>query len=162
MVAVCTIRVCLDTKGTYEAHDDDRAFGRLVTAAWGLDVSWMQLGLCTDYPAAKEETGWTWWMADTCDNSKPIPKRDKLRAEKGAMALLVCRNCPVQYDCASYATKSLMAAGIWGVRTSNLQWLQKQAIDPIAGQGSGDPVEVYVTARRYQHIEEVARLSSRP
>lgn len=152
MVHACTISIVLEPKGNYEAHDDDRAYGKLVTAAWGLDYKWADFGLCRDYPAARDTTGWTWWMADTCDNTKPIPQRDKLRAGMAAMALMICRNCPVQYDCANYGVKSMASAGVYGVRTSNLQWLQKRGIDVPVGKPTGKPVEVWVNDLRHSGI----------
>lgn len=96
--------------------------GVLITAAHGLDDTWMALAACKDH--SNGTPGPTPWQVDT----------DRLYGSDGKMtgrelikaALMVCHACPVQYDCARYAAEGLMRAGTWAMKIGDLRWLQRQ------------------------------------
>lgn len=138
-------------KKPYNYTDDDKSLGRAVLAVRGLDQSWMPKGSCRNYPAGRQPDGSTLWHADMTD------KRYPTRAERdhnalATVALMICRNCPVQYECADFAVRSEACAGTYGVRLSNLRWLQEGMNRSVLDRGrtSGLPVEVFVSNVRFR------------
>jgi hypothetical protein len=94
--------------------------GVLLTAAYGLDTSWMREGSCYGWGSNRPDHPTPWQVA---------PGR-KYRGLSGGelvkYALIVCSGCPAQYDCVTFAIKGMMIAGTWAVPVTHLRWLQKQ------------------------------------
>jgi hypothetical protein len=103
--------------------------GVLVTAAYGLDTSWMDRGVCRGWGTARPGKPTPWQVA-------PGRRYDGISgAELVKYALLNCFNCNAQYDCAEYAVRAVMIAGTWSMPITQLRWLQGQrerAFDLIA------------------------------
>lgn len=60
-------------------------------------------------------------------------------------ALILCRGCVAQYDCAAYAVLAKMIAGTWSMPITQLRWLQAQedALDLIElARGAAVPMQV--------------------
>ena len=101
--------------------------GVLVTAAFGLDRTWMEQGSCYGWGSQRPGQA-TPWQAALGSRVKGISG-----AELVNYALLICGSCPAQYDCASFAVEGMMIAGTWGMRITTLRWMQTQddALDLI-------------------------------
>jgi hypothetical protein len=90
----------------------------------GVDRSWAQRGLCakdTDVP----RLAWT--------KQKPMRVNGQVISAKKLteMAVGVCRLCPVQWECASYAIETGSGwgrggAGLWSTTMERLEWLAHQ------------------------------------
>ena len=92
--------------------------GDLITAAIGLDRSWVDNAACLSWTHDAKPTPWQ------VDKSQQV---DGIRgAEMIRMALMVCSTCKAQYDCATYAVQGMMRAGTWAMGITNLTWLQNQ------------------------------------
>jgi hypothetical protein len=101
--------------------------GVLITAAYGLDTSWMQKGSCFGWGSQRPEQPTPWQVA-------PGRTYNGLSGnELVRYALLLCASCDAQYDCATYAVQATMIAGTWSMPITQLRWLQSQddALDLI-------------------------------
>lgn len=89
---------------------------RYVRAGFGLDLSWKKEAKC------KTETGlagkaWTTTSTETVTiGDERIPGRKLIQ-----MAVMICRTCPVQWECARYAIKSEAEIGTWGSEISKIK-----------------------------------------
>lgn len=94
--------------------------GVLLTAALDLDTGWMPRGACYGYGCRNPESTTPWQAA-------PTRTYDGMSgSELVKWALIVCRGCPAQYDCAAYAVEGWMIAGTWSMPLTHLAWLRKQ------------------------------------
>ncbi len=117
--------------------------GVLIRAGYGLDRSWRRDAACRRWEpddVSPELEAWRKW-----DYEGPsiwqVGHQQKANGVAGwkliEMALMVCRGCPAQYDCASWAVKALAAGGTYGMSLPALLWLQKQ----------DEPLELIAMAR---------------
>jgi WhiB family redox-sensing transcriptional regulator len=66
---------------------------------------------------------WEWQAEAACRGMKssmffsPAGERGSARKRREARAIAVCRSCPVQSDCRSFAENSRQAYGVWGGAT---------------------------------------------
>lgn len=69
-------------------------------------------------------------------------------------ALILCSNCPAQYDCATFAVKATMIAGTWSVPITQLRWLQNQpdALDMIEQAREDDVPVQAMTALAFNSV----------
>jgi hypothetical protein len=94
---------------------------RYVRAGFGLDLSWKKNAKC------KTQTGltgkaWTTTAAETITvGDEKLPGRKLIQ-----MAVMVCRTCPVQWECARYAIKSEAEIGTWGTEIAKIKMLGAQ------------------------------------
>lgn len=94
--------------------------GVLITAAYGLDRSWMEQGACYKWGSNRPGQPTPWQVA-------PGRKYNGISgSELVRYALMVCFACPAQYDCAQYAVDGQMTAGTWSMPITQLRWLQTQ------------------------------------
>jgi hypothetical protein len=127
--------------------------GVLLTAAYGLDTSWMDDGSCCGWGSNRPGHPTPWQVA-------PGKKYNGVSgAELVKYALIICSGCPSQYDCADYAVDGLMIAGTWAMPITQLRWLQKQsdAHDVIEmARVSGTPMQAVAVAvfteRQPEHV----------
>lgn len=92
--------------------------GDLITAAIGLDRSWVKRAGCLKWTDDLKPTPWQ------VDKSQIV---DGVRgSELIKMALMVCNSCAVQWECAEFAVRGKMRAGTWAMGITNLAWLQDQ------------------------------------
>lgn len=141
--------------------DGFELLGRLITAAHGLDDSFMAEGRCAlpehrdpitgdrISPFADKITRKTIWQVDF--NDSPVKGQASPR-ELIQVALMICHSCPVQYECAHYAVEAEIQAGTWSARLSNVKWMQRsrakshEYIDEA--ERAGVSVEKYITPIR--------------
>jgi hypothetical protein len=96
------------------------SLGTLITAAFGIDTSWMAGGKCRGWNA-ENEIGPTPWQVN------PQQMVDGVRGEEYIeIGLMVCFSCPAQYACANYAVEARMMAGTWAMHIGDLEWLRRQ------------------------------------
>ncbi|MEW2287814.1 WhiB family transcriptional regulator [Streptomyces sp. NPDC047841] len=75
---------------------------------------------------------WEWQAQAACRGMKssmffsPAGERGSARRRREARAIAVCRGCPVQSDCRSFAENSRQAYGVWGGSTER----QRRALGP--------------------------------
>ncbi|MGW2034226.1 MULTISPECIES: WhiB family transcriptional regulator [Streptomyces] len=75
---------------------------------------------------------WEWQARAACRGMKssmffsPAGERGGARRRREARAVAVCRGCPVQSDCRSFAENSRQAYGVWGGATER----QRRALGP--------------------------------
>lgn len=99
-------------------------YGRLITAAYGLDRSWHDDAACREYAIGRD---WSsernpWHVAITDKFADGVDPRELVKVAK-----MICYGCPSQYGCARYAVAGEVAAGTWaGLGVGDLQWLIKQ------------------------------------
>jgi hypothetical protein len=125
-------------KNTDRDIDD---LGVLITAAFGLDTSWMQDGSCYDW-GSKRPGQTTPWQAAPGRRYNGLSGNELVK-----YALMICRNCPAQYDCATFAVEAKMIAGTWSMPITPLRWLQ----------GIDDALDLIEMARELQApMQEVA------
>lgn len=118
------------------------------------DKSFFDRGLCR--PGKRvNEPGRTVpdWCADFYDETPKGPRRaDRALGQLAAeAALVVCANCPVQYDCAQYGVDTEARGVLHGVRQSSMEWLQRQPHNRAllaSGRESGVSVEAHVLRLR--------------
>lgn len=122
--------------------------GVMITAAYGLDSSWMKRGACYGWGSHRPRQPTPWHIAPS-QSVGGISGSELVN-----YALLICNSCEAQYDCLSYAVEGNMIAGTWSVRITTLRWLQQQddALELIEDAKEKDvPVQPYmaeVMARR--------------
>jgi hypothetical protein len=112
-------------KNTDGAIDD---LGVLITAAIGLDRSWMERGTCYGWGSQRPGQPTPWQVS-------PSQKANGISGyELVKYAAMICFACPAQYDCLEFAVKGKINAGTWAVRLKTLEWLQgeEDALDLIA------------------------------
>lgn len=97
------------------------SLGSLITAAYGLDRSWVQDAACVRYRAGQRTDERNPWLAEWNVRYDDVPGREIVGA-----ALMICHACPSQYGCARYAIEGVMKAGTWGMRLKHLKWLQEE------------------------------------
>lgn len=128
--------------------------GVLITAAFGLSREWAERAACRTWRSDADVP--SPWQFDP-DQVVYLEREDGTKAtlfgrEMRQLALLSCRGCPVQYECATYAVDAKMVAGTWAMKIADLRWLQRQgdrAADIIAAaQLEGRPVQVAVRMAR--------------
>lgn len=129
----------------HRTPDGELDLGDLITAAFGLDRTWVADASCRA------------WIAD--DDPKPTPwqvnKSQNVNGVRGSemikMALMVCHSCVAQYDCARFAVEGKMQAGTWAMGITNLVWLADQPdwaeIIAIA-EDLGAPLDEYISTLR--------------
>lgn len=110
----------------YLESDD---LGKLIMAAYGLDRDWINDGACVRYMAGQRTDSLNPWWAEWNETYGDIKGEELVRA-----ALLICHDCPAQYECARYAVKGEMRGGVWGMTLANLRWLQgsNASVSPVA------------------------------
>lgn len=102
----------------HRTPDGELDLGDLITAAIGLDRSWVDNAACLAWTHDNKPTPWQ------VDKSQIV---DGVRgSEMIKMALMVCASCKAQHDCAQYAVEGMMRAGTWAMGITNLTWLQAQ------------------------------------
>lgn len=104
--------------------------GILLTAALALDRSWAKSAACRPARRVVEVEGEiahpTPWHVQRQQTVDGISGHELIQ-----YALLICHNCPAQYDCLNYAVKGEMQAGTWGAPTPVVKELQKMnRVDP--------------------------------
>ena len=78
-----------------------------------------------------------------------------------AYALLVCANCPAQWDCTTFAVQTMPNWGTWGCDITDLRWLanrrrKERATEVLeAARFSGTPVQVAIRRERATSPEPV-------
>lgn len=127
----------------HRTPDGELDLGDLITAAIGLDRSWVSHAACLAWTHDDKPTPWQ------VDKSQVI---DGVRgSEMIKMALMVCATCQAQYDCARYAVQGQMRAGTWAMGITNLSWLQN-TVDPLTlieiAEAAAQPLHTFVTALR--------------
>lgn len=133
----------------YNSYDEDgelEDYGRLITAAFGLDRSWMDGAECRRYAVSRNLLRTPWHVGRDEVFDGDIKGRELIKA-----ALMICSSCAAQYACAEYAVKGLICGGTWGMDIGDLRWLQKQPdslelIEVAAGECL--PVQVAITRTR--------------
>lgn len=134
------VRQAVSTRTT----NRDVELGRLVEITHDLDDSWMERGTCRRWNQGRlKPSPWQVHSRQVVDGVKGT--------ELIKMALMICHNCPAQYDCVTYAVKGWISAGTWGLTLDDLEWLQRQRNKmSIIGHAKriGEPVQVTVTRRR--------------
>jgi hypothetical protein len=117
--------------------------GDLITAAIGLDRTWVRRAACLAWTDDAKPTPWQ------VDKSQVI---DGVRgSEMIKMALMVCFSCTAQYECANFAVEGMMRAGTWAMGITNLGWLQEQDDwqDIVAvAKEFNEPLHPYITDLR--------------
>lgn len=111
-------------KNTDGAIED---LGVLITAAYGLDTTWMERGSCYGWGSNRPGHPTPWQVA-------PGRRYDGVSGnELVKYALIICSGCSAQHDCASYAVQAMMIAGTWSMPITQLRWLQGEddALDLI-------------------------------
>lgn len=145
--------------------DDIGDLGVLVSAAHGLDTSWMPDGRCKGWDGRDEDDApWplsapTPWQFD--HEQRVTVRIGRVGAEREvevtgekmiALALMLCFSCPVQWACAEYGVKARVRAGTYGMRISDMRWLQDQkerALELVAIADDLDvPVQRFVPEMR--------------
>lgn len=106
-----------------EADPEFAMFGKLIRAAFGLDMDWMEHGRCRSWRTELGDVKKSPWLETA---KKPRDESGVSGAEIIKAALMICSSCPVQHDCASYALEGLITAGTWSMDIGDLRWLQKQ------------------------------------
>ena len=94
----------------------------LIAAAVGLDRSWTERAACLGWATQAPGRPTPWQVGP----GRRAAGSDVSNSELVKLALLICRGCPVQYDCARYAVEGMMLAGTWGMPLTALEWLRKQ------------------------------------
>lgn len=129
--------------------DDVETFPLHVRLIYEADLSWSKDGKCRT--SGQGNTPWTILPKETITLGKDVVEGKVLIA----MALEVCRGCPVQWDCARHAIESAphdyYIWGTWGAKMEDLRWLKRQAdgLDRL-GQASNnhEPVQVMIKRQR--------------
>lgn len=105
---------------SFSASMDD--FPSYVKAGYGLSRTWVKTALCSGIMGEHR-------MAWVVSPEQRVPIGDSvIRGEKLINAALgICVGCPVQYECATYAVKSMADAGTWGMPIDDLRWLRRQS-----------------------------------
>ena len=136
----------------HRTPEGELELGDLITAAIGLDRSWVRNALCLEWTIDRKPTPWQVDKTQTIDGVRG--------AEMIKMALMACSACPSQYACARYAVVGQMRAGTWAMGIANLTWLQKKCDTDVAlalldeAERKRAVVHVHVTkARRSISIE---------
>lgn len=130
--------------------DPAKALASFMAQIDGLDREFFDEGLCRQYPAG-QRAGWVSAFHEGDIKTKATKRQE---TELAKAALMICANCPVQYECAAFGVKSHAVAGIYGVRDSSLRWLKNYGtgtlLDKLMAEGrrSGDPVEVFILRKR--------------
>lgn len=141
----------MSTAGRLTWSDPAKALASFMAQMDGLDRSFFREGLCRQYPAG-QRAGWTSTFHEDQSNNRKAKRAAETELAKAA--LMICANCPVQYDCAAFGVRSQAVAGIYGVRDSNLQWLRRYGTGTLLnklleeGRKSGEAVEVFVSRKR--------------
>lgn len=144
--------------------------GVLVSAAYGLDTSWMSAARCRSWDGEPDDdepyplgipTPWQFdyeQVVVTRIGKKEVVLEGK---EMIKVALMHCYGCPAQYVCARYGVEARCRAGTYGMRISDLRWLQSQpdALELIAIADDLDiPMQRYVAEmRKIRAAEESAQ-----
>lgn len=117
--------------------------GVLITAAHGLDTTWMGRGSCHGWGTQRPYQPTPWQVAP--NQTVILSDGTVLKgSEMVKYAAMVCYACPAQWDCVTFAVVGKMIAGTWGVRAKTLCWLQSQddALDLVAMAREGQiPVQ---------------------
>lgn len=94
---------------------------RYVRAGFGLDLNWKEHAKCRTQVGLTGKA-WTTTSSETVTvGSERIPGRKVIQ-----MAVLICRTCPVQWDCTRYAIKSEAEIGTWGTEISKVKFLRSK------------------------------------
>jgi hypothetical protein len=129
--------------------DDVETFPLHVRLIYEADLSWSKDGKCRT--SGQGNTPWTILPKETITLGKHIVEGKVLIA----MALEVCRGCPVQWDCARHALESAphdyYIWGTWGAKMEDLRWLKRQA-DGLGriedAHETNEPVQVMIKRER--------------
>ncbi len=127
-----------------------------VTAAFGLDRSWMLEGRCHPNACVSDLDGLAaivrrdLWSMDRGDKLM-VGGREVLGRELANLAELECRRCPVQWECVSYAIEGQLAFGTWALRQARRKvlaampdWAARVAAAKVEGRPVGELVPVTV------------------
>ena len=77
-----------------------------------------------------------------------------------AYALLVCANCPAQWDCTTFALQTMPNWGTWGCDITDLRWLNGRGRRSMStdiledARQVGTPVQVAVRRARAGHLPQ--------
>lgn len=119
-------------------------------AAQGLDTSWKERSRCRDGNRRSDLPQ----FAFTVDYGDKGPLLLGRKAEAWiAFALMECRNCEAQYDCARFAIDATEKWGTWAMDPEDLRALLKRGGGrPIvaAAELAGVPVQVAVRRRLHE------------
>lgn len=140
--------------------DNIEDLGVLVSAAHGLDTSWMSAGRCTSWDGEPEDsepyplhlpTPWQFDFEQVV-MAKIGDETVELRgAEMIKVALSHCFGCPAQYACAEYGLRARVRAGTYAMKISDMRWMQGQedALEMVAIADDLDvPLQRYVAEMR--------------
>lgn len=109
----------MPAKPSFSASMDDCP--SYVKAGYGLSRTWVLDALCRDM-GGEHRMAWVVSPEQRVNIGESVIKGEKLIDA----ALGVCFGCPVQYECATYAVRSMADAGTWGMRIDDLRWLRRQ------------------------------------
>lgn len=100
--------------------------GVLITAALYLDRTWMEHGKCRKWRYPDDPDGNIHRPSPWHGSRVPIKVGDVTvkTSEMAKVALMVCHGCPAQWDCATYAVKGKLQAGIWSMPLPALKAMQ--------------------------------------
>lgn len=129
--------------------------GVLITRAYGVERDWWKQALCRSWKTT--ELIPSPWQFDPTQvvlvtlsdgTTSGLTGREMIR-----LALMQCKRCPAQYECARYAVKAGMIAGTWAMKIVDLKELHKLELDEAfaviqAAEDEGVPVQVYVRTWR--------------
>jgi len=91
---------------------------RYVRAGFGLDLTWKEHAKCRTQTGLTGKA-WTTTSSETVNvGDERIPGRKLIQ-----MAVMICRTCPVQWECTRYAIKSEAEIGTWGTEISKVKFL---------------------------------------
>lgn len=110
----------MPTPGAYTTPD---AVPRATQRVAELDGDWKNEARCRGHAGHMRFA----WTIDS-DRKHPtidgVERRDLLTTSVITMALTICRTCPVQYECVSWAVYVDETGGTWGLSVNDLKWLK--------------------------------------
>lgn len=129
--------------GARSSFDSGTDIPKSMRRARGVSTSWKSKGRCHSASRPAEVPGFA-WTVEAKDKGPLLLGRPAAAWIK--MALMVCNNCPVQYECARWAIEVDERWGTWAMPIEELHWLKKRAHGRIidAAEDLGVPVQVAV------------------
>jgi hypothetical protein len=121
------------------------AWPKHIASAVGASRDWMAQGKCRAIQGRIARRPWTAHRNDVIHVGRWTYRGEELIA----YALLICRNCPVQWDCARFAMTTWENWGTWAMKKSEATWLHAQPDHPALidkAQEDGVPVQIAVSA----------------
>lgn len=123
----------------------------------GVNRDWMKQAHCAPKDKPRDTRGP--WLVAKGDDVK-IGDATYSGSTLIEYALLVCKNCPAQWECARFAVKTWPNWGTWACDISDLKWLTKQrpgfSIQLIkTAEATGTPVQVAVKVARRETLVAV-------